>query len=123
MSLDVREIAKAKATEDDGGVDMGTESRNSRVHIGESETYMSHGKQSIRMDHSGVKLSGARLDIDVPLDGILFNGMFRMNPSLMLGIPSTVATPIPVLQPSLGAAAKPLVESLSALRSFFVGDE
>ena len=121
MTLDVRKLAAAKRSEEDGGVDMGAPSGNARLHVGETETSLRHGDQKVRLDGAGVHLGGKALQVEVPFDRILFNGIFRFNPDLMLGIPSTIVTPQPVLVPSPGQAFRPLVEMIGILRDQLTG--
>lgn len=123
MTLDVRKIAASKQSEEDGGVDMGAPSGNARGHIGETETSLTHGDQKFRLDGNGVYLGGSSLAVDVPFDRILFNGMFRFNPELMLGIPSTIVTPQPVLTPAPGQAYRPLVQMINIVRGHLLGGQ
>tara|TARA_Y100000310_G_C20555126_1_gene750103 strand:- start:370 stop:747 length:378 start_codon:yes stop_codon:yes gene_type:complete len=124
MSLDVREIAQKKNSEDDGGVTLGSE--QSRLHLGDSglrmrsRDFTGEGAEStLELNKEGVSLTGANITLDASLENIFLGGGFSFNPELMTGIPSTLTTPIPVLKATPFSSMRPLLDKAKNIGKLF----
>lgn len=124
MSLDVRDIAAKKASEDDGGVAMG--SSTSRIYLGDSgfsvKSQDASGEGSegtISLSKDQVFLEATKIVLSADLDSIFLGGGFSFNPELMTGLPSTIVSPIPVLKITPFSAFKSIVDKARNIGSMF----
>lgn len=63
----------------------------------EGQAMIAAGPNSISTTREDGNFINGPLSISSTIDSIRVGGMFKFNPALMTGIPSTIITPIPVL--------------------------
>ena len=119
MSLDIKEIYRKRNTEEDKGVSMGTEELDSRLHLGESHSSITHGDSKLHMNGDQVELKGTTISLNTPIENIILNGAFRFNPELMSGLPSTMVSPIPVLKPAFYAPFDTVLGLANSIKEVF----
>ena len=119
MSLDIKEIYRTRNTEEDGGISMGTGDMESRVHLGESHASMSYSSSNIHLNANGIEVTGGTFSIKTPLEDVIFNSIYSLNPELMSGLPSTMVSPIPVLKPTFYKSFSGILNQASIVKDLF----
>lgn len=122
-SLDLREILTKKDSALDGAAIFSTEDNKSSIIIGESGIRLFYRNQTINLTEENISIAGNNLNINVPIENIMFNGVYQMNPDLGLGLPSTIATPIPVFKIKPQNVIKPIFDKLKSISSVIAGSK
>lgn len=74
-----------------------TASSSTFVMVEGSDAIMAAGPNSFSTTRDAGNFVNGPLSINTPVDNIKISGMFKMNPLLATGLPSTIITPIPTL--------------------------
>lgn len=84
---------------------------SSFIDVGETHLIMASGPMSISSDRKGGNFINGPLSISSPPTSVRIGGVYKFNPMTMLGLPSTLVTPIPTF------SIEPPVKEIAGLAS------
>lgn len=93
---------------------------SSFVHVTEGLSQIASGPYSMSSTNDGGNFIMGPLSISSPIESIKIAGIFRFNPMLSTGIPSTMVTPMPTLVLDLPVSNLASISKIAAIAASLI---